>query len=54
MHHFPWSIFYETCAYFFVGSLVFLMSVAIDQEAAISKQPFYSTTIDCLTSRLWF
>lgn len=52
MHRLPWFIFYETCTYLFVGSLVFLISVAFDQEIENTKQPFYTTVINYITSGL--
>lgn len=50
MHSFTWIAIYEFCAYFFVGSLVFLLAVACDQEIEKTRAPFYKTLLDPLNS----
>jgi hypothetical protein len=50
MHSFIWFAIYESCSYFFVGSLVFLLAVACDQETEKTRAPFYKTLLDPLNS----
>lgn len=50
MNSITWYIFYESCTYFFVGSLVFLLAVAYDQELAKTGSPFYTAFLDPLNT----
>lgn len=50
MHSFTWVAIYESCAYFFVGSLVFLLAVSCDQEIEKTRPTIYTAFLDPLNT----